>query len=272
MTASVGEHAGEPIALHAAHAFVLRGARLRAVSMGNVPNGSVRALAAHRDSRASYSITTAARFDPNLGDQGPGAAYNAGAKFYSVYRVPIDAAARSAHLAHRVRSNPHRRRRSEHVAAGEALQNAVAQGATRLTGNGRDRHAYRPQPARDRGTRRAGGARRVPRIEGRRRAARSELPRVPPVRQSRFAPPRSQRNSNRRDGVRARHRRTRRRGALPVQRLPARQFRRASRSTNSRNATRWRRRSRCSSLQPLRAPPRSPRKRGAPTRAGKTII
>src|SRR5512147_1823077 len=34
-------------------------------------------------------ITTAARFDPTLGDQGPGAAYNAAAKFYRVYRVPV---------------------------------------------------------------------------------------------------------------------------------------------------------------------------------------
>lgn len=34
-------------------------------------------------------ITTAARFDPTLGAQGPGAAYNAAAKFYRVYRVPV---------------------------------------------------------------------------------------------------------------------------------------------------------------------------------------
>lgn len=34
-------------------------------------------------------ITTAARFDPALGDQGPGGAYNAAAKFYCVYRTPI---------------------------------------------------------------------------------------------------------------------------------------------------------------------------------------
>lgn len=34
-------------------------------------------------------ITTAARFDPAFGDQGPGAAYNAAAKFYSVYRTPV---------------------------------------------------------------------------------------------------------------------------------------------------------------------------------------
>ena len=32
-------------------------------------------------------VTTAARFDPKLGDQGPGAAYNAAAKFYRVYRA-----------------------------------------------------------------------------------------------------------------------------------------------------------------------------------------
>jgi D-proline reductase (dithiol) PrdB len=35
-------------------------------------------------------ITTAARFDAALGDQGPGAAYNATAKFYRAYRVPIE--------------------------------------------------------------------------------------------------------------------------------------------------------------------------------------
>ena len=33
-------------------------------------------------------ITTAAPFRPELGDQGPGAAYNAEAKFFQVYKVP----------------------------------------------------------------------------------------------------------------------------------------------------------------------------------------
>ncbi len=33
-------------------------------------------------------ITTAAPFQPEAGDQGPGAPYNAGAKFYRVYSVP----------------------------------------------------------------------------------------------------------------------------------------------------------------------------------------
>ncbi len=35
-------------------------------------------------------VTTAARFDSSLGDQGPGAAYNAAAKFYTVYAEPLD--------------------------------------------------------------------------------------------------------------------------------------------------------------------------------------
>jgi hypothetical protein len=35
-------------------------------------------------------ITTAAPFQPEAGDQGPGAPYNAGAKFYQVYSLPSD--------------------------------------------------------------------------------------------------------------------------------------------------------------------------------------
>jgi len=35
-------------------------------------------------------VTTAAPFQPNAGDQGPGADYNAAAKFYSVYAMPIE--------------------------------------------------------------------------------------------------------------------------------------------------------------------------------------
>src|SRR5882672_9511508 len=33
-------------------------------------------------------ITTAAPFQPEAGDQGPGATYNVGAKFYKVYSIP----------------------------------------------------------------------------------------------------------------------------------------------------------------------------------------
>ena len=35
-------------------------------------------------------VTTAAPYQPDRGDQGPGAAYNASAKFFSVYQLPID--------------------------------------------------------------------------------------------------------------------------------------------------------------------------------------
>src|SRR5262250_1443549 len=35
-------------------------------------------------------ITTAAPFQPEAGDQGPRAPYNAGAKFYQVYSLPSD--------------------------------------------------------------------------------------------------------------------------------------------------------------------------------------
>ena len=35
-------------------------------------------------------ITTAAPYQPGAGDQGPGAAYNAAAKFYQVYSVPTE--------------------------------------------------------------------------------------------------------------------------------------------------------------------------------------
>ena len=35
-------------------------------------------------------ITTAAPYQPEAGDQGPGAPYNAGAKFYTVYSVPAE--------------------------------------------------------------------------------------------------------------------------------------------------------------------------------------
>ena len=37
-------------------------------------------------------ITTAAPYQPERGDQGPGAAYNAGAKFFDVYRVACEPA------------------------------------------------------------------------------------------------------------------------------------------------------------------------------------
>jgi hypothetical protein len=46
-------------------------------------------------------ITTAARFDPTKGDQGPGAAYNSSAKFYQVYDGDI-ARVRFENFSHRL--------------------------------------------------------------------------------------------------------------------------------------------------------------------------
>ncbi len=47
-------------------------------------------------------VTTAALFQPDNGDQGPGAIYNASAKFYSVYREPVSPApdVRISHIAY----------------------------------------------------------------------------------------------------------------------------------------------------------------------------
>jgi glycine/betaine/sarcosine/D-proline reductase family selenoprotein B len=44
-------------------------------------------------------VTTAAPFNPDAPDQGPGAPYNAAAKFYSVYQAPIDPAP-SLYISH----------------------------------------------------------------------------------------------------------------------------------------------------------------------------
>ncbi len=176
--------------------------------------------------RASYLLTTAARFDPALGDQGPGAAYNAAAKFYRVYRAPVAPPPdlRISHVGYD----------RKHTTAADpntwlpiaALQDAVYARRRRVARERTDRRADRPQPTRDARARCAGRARRVRRPARRCRVARAELSRVPSIRQSRRAASRSERHPNGRDGVRARHRRTRRRAAFSLQRLSARQFRR----------------------------------------------
>ena len=47
-------------------------------------------------------VTTAARYDPTKGDQGPGAAYNGSAKFYQVYDgdTSVDHDLRISHIAY----------------------------------------------------------------------------------------------------------------------------------------------------------------------------
>ncbi len=63
---------------------LLRGAGLCAVSMGVTSRRSPSRAPPRIAQSRLVLITTAARFDSTLGDQGPGAAYNAGAKFYSL--------------------------------------------------------------------------------------------------------------------------------------------------------------------------------------------
>jgi hypothetical protein len=89
MAESVGEHLGVPIAY-------MQRTRSYYAALGYAPYqwASFPTVPFARSPRIAQArlvlITTAARFDWSLGDQGPGAAYNAGAKFYSMYRVPIE--------------------------------------------------------------------------------------------------------------------------------------------------------------------------------------
>ena len=60
-------------------------------------------------------ITTAAPYQPDKGDQGPGAVYNAAAKFYTVYSGDSAGRPRHAHLPHRLRPQAHHRERQQHL-------------------------------------------------------------------------------------------------------------------------------------------------------------
>ncbi|MGC4074058.1 MAG: hypothetical protein QM760_16410 [Nibricoccus sp.] len=70
---------------------------------------------AAQPSRASRSSPPPRHTSPTKGDQGPGAAYNGSAKFYQVYSGDTSQAARSAHLAHRLRPHAHHRDRLQHL-------------------------------------------------------------------------------------------------------------------------------------------------------------
>ena len=171
-------------------------------------------------------VTTAAPYQPDKGDQGPGAPYNGSAKFYTVY---------SGDTAH-----DHDLRIS-HI------------GYDRTHTTATDSNTWFPLPA----LRRAAKAGRIgavaPRFHGaptnrshrvtvetdapeilarlrdgrsRRRHRRSELPGLPPDQHADRPPSGGQRHPHRGDGLRQGHRRARRRPALPVQRFPPRQQRR----------------------------------------------
>ena len=60
-------------------------------------------------------VTTAAPYQPDKGDQGPGAPYNAAAKFYTVYSGDTAQRPRPAHLARRHRPQAHDGRGPRHL-------------------------------------------------------------------------------------------------------------------------------------------------------------
>ena len=171
-------------------------------------------------------VTTAAPYRPDKGDQGPGAPYNGGAKFYQVYSGDTSQHARPAHLAHRLRPRPHLGRGQRHLvpAAG-----AAARGAARAHRCGRATLPWRThqsQPSRHGRDRRAGDPAPLPGRWRRCRHPGAELPGLPSDMQPGRAPSGGERHPHRGHGLRQGHRRARRRAALPVQRLPARQQRR----------------------------------------------
>ena len=101
-------------------------------------------------------VTTAAPYRPDKGDQGPGAAYNGGAKFYQVYSGDTVADARPAHLAYRLRPRAHLRRRQRHLVSAAGTAAAARRGPHRRGGRPLPRRADQPQPSRHGGDRRAG--------------------------------------------------------------------------------------------------------------------
>ena len=116
-------------------------------------------------------VTTAAPYDPTKGDQGPGAAYNGGAKFYQVYDGDTVEAARSAHLAYRLRPQAHDRDRQRHLVSAAAAPEGRSLGADRRGRAALLRRADQPQPPRHHRHRRAGNPGALPRRRGRRRRA-----------------------------------------------------------------------------------------------------
>ena len=161
-------------------------------------------------------ITTAAPYDPAKGDQGPGAAYNGGAKFYKVY----DGDTAKQHDL-RISHIGYDRKHTSATDNGTwfplpQLIKAQARGTDRRGRAALLRRADQSQPSRHHRYRRAGDPGALPRRQGRRRRAGAELPGVPPDHGAGRAASRGQRHPDRGDGMRQGYRRARRGAALPV--------------------------------------------------------
>ncbi len=170
-------------------------------------------------------ITTASPYQPGKGDQGPGAPYNAAAKFYAVYSGDARGRSRPAHLACRHRSRQHDRRGSRDLFSAAPAAREPRLRPDRIARLPLSRPADQSKPPGDARNRLPGDRRP---LQGRRRGCgdpRAELSGLPPERQPRGAHAGGKRHRHGHHGLREGHRRACRRAAFPVLRFPARQFR-----------------------------------------------
>ena len=100
-------------------------------------------------------ITTAAPYQPGKGDQGPGAPYNAAAKFYSVYSgdTAVDHDLRISHVA--IDRHAHHRRGQRHLVPAAGVAALRSRRADRRGRAALSRRADQPQPSRRRSSRTA---------------------------------------------------------------------------------------------------------------------
>ena len=190
-------------------------------------------------------VTTAAPYQPGKGDQGPGAPYNAAAKFYAVYSgdTAQDHDLRISHIAidrkHTTAEDPgtyfplpELRRAAERGRIGQSRRASTACPPTAATAPRWRSTAPSFSPAA-----------RPTRVD-----AALLVANCPVCHQSVSlcrAPAGGERHRHRGDGLRQGHRGIRRRAAPAVLRLPARQRRRASRATPPRRPPPWSWPSRC---------------------------
>ena len=170
-------------------------------------------------------MTTAAPYQPDKGPQGPGAPYNAAAKFSpSIPATPRSITTSASPMSRSTASTSMGGQRNLVPAAAAAPQ---CGGRPLPAGAALSRPAHQSQPAPyDRG-RHARTARALP-SDSAGRAAGRQLPGLPSEPCARCPPSRSKRHRNGSARLRTRHCRALRRAAILVQRLSARQRRRAA--------------------------------------------
>ena len=227
--------------LHAADQRLLRGAGLRrALRVGALCRGAVPAAEEAAGASRVAIVTTAAPYQPDKGDQGPGAPYNAAAKFYQVYSGDTAQRPRPAHLARRRSTASTPRRRTP--APGSRCRSCGAR--PRAAASARLRRAFTALPTNrsHRVTLEVDCPELVARCKARSASMRrSSSPTAPSAtRPSSFAARalEAARHRHGRDGLRQGHRRARRRAALPVLGLPARQCRGRPQGPDSRRPSR----------------------------------